>query len=120
MKEKYETNKGNWENKKIAKRTKAEKDKLRNKIQSHLNSNADSIEINVTNPLNINSITNPLIQNIDHISDRNDSNFNSAINKVSPEPKTKLNKIEANLVNYNSSSRILLDSTNLDSQAASK
>ena len=44
--------------------------------------------------------------------------MNSAINQVNSEPKSKLNKIESNSANYNPGSRILLDSTNLDSQAA--
>ena len=109
VKEKYETNKGNWENKKIAKRTKTEKDKLRTKISSNLNYNADSeVKENVV------SITTPLSEDKDQPLARP---LNNKL-KINIEPKTMLTKVKTNLENYNPDSRILMIPTNLDSRTA--
>ena len=100
VKEKYETSKGNWENTKLAKRTKTEREKLRYKIKSHLDSNAASPSqngIELPTPLTLidQPISRPLI-NVDLISD---------------------NKVKINSDNCNPGSRILTDSTNLGSRA---
>ena len=44
IKERYENNKGNWEIAKMAKRTKSEKESLRQKIKNHLQSNSISVK----------------------------------------------------------------------------